>query len=445
MRRLLIFGLVLSFACSMWAAQQYTLVIDPGHGGKDPGAIGKISQEKDLNLKLALRLGKLIKEQYPDVNVVYTRSSDVFIPLQERADIANKNNADLFISIHTNSAESRVPNGVETFILGTEKMEKNLDVAMRENAVMKLEADYKTTYQGFDPNSIDSYIMFELMQNSYMDQSLQYATLVQEQFVGKLNRGDRGVRQAAFWVLLKTACPSILFEMGFISNPEEEKYLNRESAMDQMAQALVNAFGTYTRRTKAVEPLPVEAPQSAESTQSAEQTQSAESTQSAVPAQNPSEQTTTSTPAKPAEPATTTVPASSAEPSKPAEPAPNTTPASTTAKSAPTTTQPASDSSPKSAEPILDNTTTNQPLSSVSQASSANPQNGTYYAVQVCATKELLNPTDPRLKGQKCEYIQLGGWYKYYTAADPDRNKVVSAQQKLKPLFPDCWIITLEK
>lgn len=406
MRKLLIFGLFFSIACSAWAAQQYTLVIDPGHGGKDPGAVGKISQEKDLNLKLALRVGKLVNEQYPDVKVVYTRSSDVFIPLQERADIANKNNADLFISIHTNSAESRVPNGVETFILGTEKMEKNLDVAMRENAVMKLEADYKTTYQGFDPNSIDSYIMFELMQNSYMDQSLQYATLVQEQFVGKLNRGDRGVRQAAFWVLLKTACPSILFEMGFISNPEEEKYLNRESAIDQMAQALVNAFGSYTRRTKAVEPLPIDTPKTAAPAQP-------------EPAQTPSVESV-----KPADPANTADPAPKSEPAK---------------------VETESKASRENVETILDHSRTNQPTSSQAQATPAEVQSGTYYAVQVCASKELLDPADPRLKGQKCEYMQLGGWYKYYTAIDSDRNKVVDAQQKLKPLFPDCWIITLEK
>ena len=233
---------------SVWAEKQYTVVLDAGHGGKDPGAVGRFSQEKDLNLKLALEVGKQISEQYPDVNVVYTRKTDVFIPLQERANIANKANADLFISIHTNSAEKKEPRGVETFILGTERMEANLDVAMRENAVIKLESDYKTTYAGFDPNSIDSYIMFELMQNSYMEQSLLFAEQVQQRFVGHLNREDRGVRQAAFWVLLKTACPSILFEMGFISNPEEERFMNQPASIAQMANALVNAFGAYTHR-----------------------------------------------------------------------------------------------------------------------------------------------------------------------------------------------------
>ena len=232
----------------VWAEKPYTLVLDAGHGGKDAGAVGRFSQEKDLNLKLVLKIGEQINERYPDVNVVYTRSTDVFIPLQTRADIANKNNADLFLSIHTNAAENKTACGVETFILGTDKMEKNLDVAMRENAVMMLEADYKTTYKGFNPNSIDSYIMFELMQNSYMDQSLQFASQVQQRFVNHLNRDDRGVRQAAFWVLLKTACPSVLFEMGFISNPEEERFLNQDASIAQMANAIVNAFGAYTHK-----------------------------------------------------------------------------------------------------------------------------------------------------------------------------------------------------
>ena len=248
MRKTLTIILVLLCTLSMMAAKGYTVVLDAGHGGKDPGAVGKFSQEKDLNLSLVLKMGELLKAQYPDLNIVYTRATDVFIPLQTRADIANKNNADLFISIHTNASENKNSKGVETFILGTEKAEKNLDVAMRENAVMKLESDYKTTYQGFDPNSIDSYIMFELMQNNFMDQSLQFATQVQKHFVGHLNRSDRGVQQASFWVLLKTACPAILFEMGFISNAEEEKYLNADSTMDNMATALVNAFAAYTHR-----------------------------------------------------------------------------------------------------------------------------------------------------------------------------------------------------
>lgn len=273
------------------SAKPFVVVLDPGHGGKDPGAVGAISYEKDLNLRLALLTGNLISEQFDEVKVVYTRSTDVFIPLQTRADIANKNNADLFISIHANASEMKDCHGVETYILGTEKKEKNLDVAMRENAVMKLEADYKTTYHGFDPNSIDSYIMFELLQNNYMDQSLQFATMVQEQLAGNLKRYNRGVLQASFWVLLKSACPSILLEMGFISNAREEAYLNTDSAMQMMSRELVEAFSQYYRRQMVLN-------QAREEEQAATQTNAGQ--QTAQPKPQPKPQTQPQQPPRPA-------------------------------------------------------------------------------------------------------------------------------------------------
>ena len=167
--------------------------------------------------------------------------------MRQRADIVNKNHADLFISIHTNAAENRKAQGAETFILGTDRMEDNLDVAMRENAVMKLEKD-QTVYQGFDPNSIESYIIFELMQNQYMDNSLAFAEMVQNQFVGTLNRANRGVRQAAFWVLLQSACPSVLVEMGFVSNAEEEKWLASEAGKNGIVNSIFNAFEKYYKK-----------------------------------------------------------------------------------------------------------------------------------------------------------------------------------------------------
>lgn len=224
----------------------FTVVIDAGHGGHDVGAIGlKLKvQEKNLNLSVAKQLAEKIRTNYPEVKVVLTRDTDVFLPLQQRADIANKHHADLFISIHTNAAENRNAQGAETFILGTERMEDNLDVAMRENAVMKLEED-QTVYQGFDPNSIESYILFELMQNQYMDHSLQFAELVQNQFVGTLQRANRGVRQAAFWVLLKSACPSVLVEMGFLSNAEEEKWLASAEGKTGIVNGIFDAFQKF--------------------------------------------------------------------------------------------------------------------------------------------------------------------------------------------------------
>ena len=239
------FSLLLLFFLAL-PLMSFTVVIDAGHGGHDAGAIGlkmKV-QEKDLNLTVAKQLAAKIQANYPEVKVVLTRDSDVFLPLQQRADIANKNQANLFISIHTNAAENRNARGAETFILGTDRMEDNLDVAMRENAVMKLEED-QTVYQGFDPNSIESYILFELMQNQYMENSLSFAELVQNQFVGTLQRANRGVRQAAFWVLLKTACPSVLVEMGFVSNAEEEQWLASTEGKTGIVNGIYDAFEKF--------------------------------------------------------------------------------------------------------------------------------------------------------------------------------------------------------
>ena len=198
------------------------------------------------NSHLAQRLADNIRAKYPEVKVILTRSTDVFLPLQQRADIVNKckDSDKLFISIHTNAAENRNACGAETFILGTDRMEDNLDVAMRENAVMKLEED-QTVYQGFDPNSVESYILFELMQNQYMDNSLVFAELVQNQFVGTLQRANRGVRQAAFWVLLKSACPSVLVEMGFLSNAEEEQWLASTEGKTGIVNGIFDAFEKF--------------------------------------------------------------------------------------------------------------------------------------------------------------------------------------------------------
>lgn len=238
---------VVLLAMFVLSLQSFTVVIDAGHGGHDTGAIGLVTgvQEKDLNLLVAQRLAAMIRKNHPEVDVVLTRETDVFLPLQQRADVVNKckDNAKLFISIHTNAADNRKACGAETFILGTERMEDNLDVAMRENSVMKLEED-QTVYQGFD-NSIESYIMFELMQHDYMDHSLVFAEKVQNEFVGKLKRANRGVRQAAFWVLLKSACPGVLIEMGFISNEEEEKWLASETGKSGIVNSIYTAFAEY--------------------------------------------------------------------------------------------------------------------------------------------------------------------------------------------------------
>lgn len=243
---------IIVFIIVLLSLQSFTVVIDAGHGGHDAGAVGLTMgiQEKDLNLDVAKQLAERIRAKYPEVAVVLTRESDVFLTLQNRANIVNKckDSKKLFISIHTNAADNRNACGAETFILGTERMDDNLDVAMRENSVMKLEKDL-TVYQGFD-NSIESYIMFELMQHDYMDSSLAFAETIQNEFVNTLKRANRGVRQAAFWVLLKSACPGVLIEMGFISNADEEKWLSSDAGKKGIVNGIFAAFEKYYKENK---------------------------------------------------------------------------------------------------------------------------------------------------------------------------------------------------
>ena len=236
-----------SCADRLWG-KDFVVVIDAGHGGHDPGAIGKISKEKNINLNVALKVGNLIKKNCNDVKVIYTRSKDVFIPLARRAEIANNAKADLFISIHTNAlAKNRTAKGASTWTLGLAKSEANLEVAKRENAVILYESDYQTRYAGFNPNSAESYIIFEFMQDKYMEQSVHLASLVQKQFRHSCRRVDRGVHQAGFLVLKASAMPSILIELGFISTPEEERYLNSDAGTSTMANGIYRAFLNYKR------------------------------------------------------------------------------------------------------------------------------------------------------------------------------------------------------
>lgn len=229
-------------------AKDFVVVIDPGHGGHDPGAVGKISKEKNINLNVALKLGNMIKKNCDDVKVIFTRTKDVFIPLNRRAEIANNAKADLFISIHTNAlANNRTAKGASTWTLGLAKSDVNLAVAQRENSVILYESDYKTRYAGFNPNSAESYIIFEFMQDKYMEQSVHLASLVQKQFRHTCKRVDRGVHQAGFLVLKASAMPSILVELGFISTPEEERYLNSEEGTGTLAKGIYRAFLTYKK------------------------------------------------------------------------------------------------------------------------------------------------------------------------------------------------------
>ena len=228
------------------ASNRFTLVIDAGHGGHDAGALGSMSKEKDINLSVALAFGKYVERNQPDVKVVYTRKTDVFIPLKERANIANRAGADLFISVHTNALPAgKIARGFETYTLGMHRAKDNLDVAMRENSVISMEKGYQQTYQGFDPRSSESYIIFEFIQGKNMERSVELARLIQRSVCVGANRPNKGVHQAGFLVLRETSMPGCLIELGFITTPDEEALLNTASRVDDIARSIYQAFAQY--------------------------------------------------------------------------------------------------------------------------------------------------------------------------------------------------------
>jgi N-acetylmuramoyl-L-alanine amidase len=246
----LIWALMCMLVMTSFAAnKRFTLVIDPGHGGHDAGALGAISKEKNINLAVALRFGRYVEQNLPEVRVIYTRTKDVFIPLNERANIANRANADLFISVHTNALPAgKVARGFETYTLGMHRAKDNLDVAMRENSVISMEKDYQQRYQGFDPRSSESYIIFEFIQGKNMERSVELARMIQRGVCDGANRPDKGVHQAGFLVLRETSMPGCLIELGFITTPDEERLLNNDSRVDDIARGIYEAFAKYKNK-----------------------------------------------------------------------------------------------------------------------------------------------------------------------------------------------------
>ena len=366
---------------SVWA-KDFVVVIDAGHGGHDPGAIGKISKEKNINLKVALKLGNLIKQNCNDVKVVYTRSKDVFIPLDRRAEIANNAKADLFISIHTNAlANNRTAKGASTWTLGLAKSDANLEVAKRENSVILYEDDYKTRYAGFNPNSAESYIIFEFMQDKYMEQSVHLASLVQKQFRHHCKRVDRGVHQAGFLVLKASAMPSILVELGFISTPEEERYLNTEEGSSTLAKGIYRAFLSYKRE---------------------HEIRLTGSSRTALP--NDDEVTDTEV---------AQIDSTESENEKP--------------QNTPRTDKLVTEA--KTQRPIVVESTTND--SEIT------------FKIQILTSSRPLSKHDKRLKGLKdVDYYKENGLYKYTYGASSDYNKVLRTRRNtVTPLFKDAFII----
>ena len=246
--------LILTLLCMLvltatGANRRFTLVIDPGHGGHDAGALGAISKEKNINLSVALQFGKYVERNMPDVRVIYTRKTDIFVSLKERANIANRANADLFISVHTNALPAgKIARGFETYTLGMHRAKDNLDVAMRENSVISMERGYQQTYQGFDPRSSESYIIFEFIQGKNMERSVELARNIQRKVCNSANRPDKGVHQAGFLVLRETSMPSCLIELGFITTADEEKLLNDAGRVDDIARGIYEGFAQYRNK-----------------------------------------------------------------------------------------------------------------------------------------------------------------------------------------------------
>lgn len=229
-----------------------TIVIDAGHGGHDSGTRGKKALEKDVALRIALKVGNYIEKNVPGVKVIYTRQDDRYLALDERADIANKAKADLFICIHANSNPNRLAYGTETYVMGLHKEDNNFEVAKRENSVMLLDENYEERYEGFDPKKPESYILFSLMQGAYQENSLRFAQKIEDQFKNRVGRVSRGVKQAGFWVLWDTAMPSVLIEVGFLSNVNEEKYLSTENGQDLIASGIYRAFKEYKNEVESI-------------------------------------------------------------------------------------------------------------------------------------------------------------------------------------------------
>ncbi|MDR1763751.1 MAG: N-acetylmuramoyl-L-alanine amidase [Dysgonamonadaceae bacterium] len=384
---ILFFVALLCFDFPVLAASDeaaFVLVIDPGHGGKDTGAVGRRGREKDINLGVALKLGDFIKKEHPEVKIIFTRRSDVFIELNERANIANKANANLFISVHTNSAGKKSPLvcGAEVYTFGIARTAENLDVAKRENSVILLEDNYATKYEGFDPNSDESYIIFEFMQNKYVEQSVNFASTVQKELVKTGGRRNRGVRQAAFLVLRKSTMPRILVELDFISNREAEDFLLSDEGQRTMAKAISNAFSAYKKSFDKQNSL-------------ASLSESGDSTDAATAVKPQIVQT------EPAKPAITVV-------------------AKDTAPVAVAETVPAA------------------------PAAAAIQKPKQIFKVQILAVPKKLPARATDLKGYKAEYYIEKGLYKYTYGESTDWAEINRIRQKISKDFKDAFIVTFE-
>jgi N-acetylmuramoyl-L-alanine amidase len=389
------------------------VVIDPGHGGKDPGAMNKGIREKDIVLGIGLKLGKAIREIYPDVKVVFTRSTDVFVPLIERSRIANKSKADLFISLHANHCGTPVTRGTETFVLGLHRSADNLEVAKKENSVILLEDDYTQNYEGFDPNLSESYIMFELVQDIYMDQSLSFAGAIQNQFKSRLTTPDRGVKQAGFLVLRQSSMPSVLVETGFISNQAEANLLNSSEGQQNIAASILEAFRKFkSKNSNSPSSINVEKQPLA-----AEETTSASTKQKTEVAENLILNNTTEKPVATSE----KMGEKKTEPKDQLQNTSNVQPDKIQLKQENNPNTKSQDSTLKDEEMV----------------------GNAYYSVQIGANTTPVEPIAANFKGLKeIRREKTDKYFRYYVGKETTMNKITPIWQQIKLKFPQAFIVS---
>lgn len=444
---------------SVIAGNRFKLVIDAGHGGHDTGAQGACSMEKDINLRVALAFGQYVEQNCKDVDVIYTRKTDVFIPLKTRASIANKNNADLFVSVHTNALPNgRIARGFEVYTLGMHRAKDNLDVAMRENSVIEEEDNYKQTYQGFDPKSSESYIMFEFMQSANMQRSVELAKMIENSVCSTADRNNMGVHQAGFLVLRETSMPSCLIELGFITTPDEEEFLDSDAGVDKMANGIYKAFVEYknkyhNRTSGKADSIAVRDSNRSDSSKAS--LTPARKAMPVVPDTPSSKVDAVRTPSKKETPETTRKTQPKAEkpevPSvkkvQPAKTVKDETSKSRAASPKPKTepVKPKAETQKPKGEPVKPKTEVNKPKTqpAKAQVSADLP----VFKVQVFAVARKLQPNDPLLKGRKdVSALQTAGssLTKYTIGASNDYNEIIKLRDTLRADFPQAYIIALK-
>jgi N-acetylmuramoyl-L-alanine amidase len=419
------------------------VVIDPGHGGKDPGAVSKGIREKDVVLGIGLKLGKYINENFPEVKVIFTRNTDVFVPLIDRSRIANKNKADLFISLHANHCGTPATRGTETFVLGLHRSDDNLEVAKKENSVILLEDDYTTIYEGFDPNLSESYIMFELVQDIYMDQSLSFADAIQNQFKTKLETSNRGVKQAGFLVLRQSSMPSVLVETGFLSNITEANYLNSNEGQQKIALSILEAFRKFRGKNNGSNaPVFAETKSTPDDRQNPVETKKTEATQSTSTEQkqqsfpvNVPENKTVEKKAETDKPAINTEIKEVIPETKPVEKTDQKPELKTLSSEVTTTTQPKT--VPKEVEKT---DKTNLPITSESLSPASG---GAYFSVQIGANTTPIEPVPVNFKGLKnVRREKSDKYYRYFVGKESSLEKIMLVWQQIKSKFPQSFIVS---